>query len=473
MDPRIIPQPTTLAGDTRLIPSAWTYIPLGMLFVWMAILGARRFAPRPLANAPLVYSEFDAKTRAQRFSTDSAAAVRAVYQILQEGHAMVRLTVSDGTEVAIMNHRYLKELRSLPDTKISIEIGVNESFVSEYSHIKVVNSVGQNAIRADLTPGLPRLMPVIASEAHFALRDFFPYGVKDWTRIKPFECVLKSVTQVSARLFVGEDLCRDAAWSKAASNATLSAFDTAYAIKKWPAWLRPIFCHSVPEYKSLMQARADATRILKTAAAARVRDDGKKHEKEDYIINWIFKKRPEWTENFGAQVDLQIELSVAAIHTTTMAMTHMLYDLAAHPQYLPILRAEIKSALEATNGQYNKDCIAKMGKIDSFMMESQRLHPPSLTTFQRFVLEDCVLADGTRIPKGVTIAIDSWARYRDPNIWENPDQFDGLRFVKLREESQDKGNHQFVASNPDHLVWGQGRHACPGQRNASPDIVRC
>ncbi|KAL1796178.1 hypothetical protein ACET3X_004718 [Alternaria dauci] len=241
-------------------------------------------------------------------------------------------------------------------------------------------------------------------------------------------------------------------------------------MKQWPAWLRPITCHYTPEYRALMQARKEGIEILKKHTATASQKNGERKEKEDYIVTWISNKRPQWTENFAAQADLQLELSVAAIHTTTMAMTHLLYDLAANPKYISILRAEIKEALAASNNQYNKDCIVRMSKVDSFMMESQRLHPPGLTTFQRYVLEDVILADGTRLPKGATMAIDSSARNFDPAIWENPDQFDGLRFFKLRKQSQNKANHQFVASNPDNLVWGQGRHACPGRFFAANEI---
>ncbi|KAF1953041.1 cytochrome P450 [Byssothecium circinans] len=168
--------------------------------------------------------------------------------------------------------------------------------------------------------------------------------------------------------------------------------------------------------------------------------------------------------------NLQLELSVAAIHTTTFALTHLLYDTAAHPKYIPILRDEIKTALAQKGGEYNKDCISKMVKLDSFMKESQRLHPPGFANFQRLVLKTFTLSDGTVIPKGVTLNIDGWSRYRDAENWANPDQFDGLRFVRLREQSQDRGNHQYVSSNSDDVFWGQGRHACPGRFFAANEI---
>ncbi|PSN61957.1 cytochrome P450 [Corynespora cassiicola Philippines] len=374
---------------------------------------------------------------------------------------MLRVTTADGGELVVMNDRYLKELKSLPDTMLSAEIAVNENMVAKYSHIMTLNAIGLNTIRADLTPGLPRLMPSIASEARYSVRKYFPLDAEDWVEINAFQAILNSVAQVSARLFVGEDLCRDEEWLKVAAETAMAAFNTTYAMKKWSKWLHPFVFRFVPEYQTLQKVRTKGEAILKRHAAASHKEK-KGEEEEDYLMTWISKKRPGFATDFAAQADLQLQFTVAAIHTTTMAMAHMLYDLAAHPEYTPILREEIKASLEATGGEYNRDCIAKMAKVDSFMKESQRLHPPSLTTFMRAVIKDITLSDGTTIPKGVMIAVDASARYRDPQTWENPNQFDGLRFLRLREQTQEKSNYQFVTSNTDNVAWGQGKHACPG-----------
>ena len=312
-----------------------------------------------------------------------------------------------------------------------------------------------------VTPGIPRLMPSIASEAVFSIKTFFPQEADDWIQINAFQVVLNSVTQVSARLFVGEKLCRDPEWLKVAQKTAMAAFGTTFAISKWPAWTHPITSQFLPEYQELQKYRAKGISMLKKNAAANL-EKGDKGQEEDYLYTWIAKKNPKWVNDFKAQADLQLELSVAAIHTTTMALTHMLYDTAAHPEYIQILRDEIKAASAQNGGEYNRDCILKMIKVDSFMKESQRLHPPGFTSFQRIVLKTFTLSDGTVIPKGVMLNVDGWSRYRDAENWENPDQFDGLRFMRLREQSKDRGNHQYLSSNSDYVSWGQGKHACPG-----------
>lgn len=79
--------------------------------------------------------------------------------------------------------------------------------------------------------------------------------------------------------------------------------------------------------------------------------------------------------------------------------------------------------------------------------------------------------DGTIIPQNSNIEIAANAVNRDPAIHEDPDVFDGFRFYKMRQRSEEDTNrHQFVSSSPNSLNWGYGRHACPGRFFAVDEI---
>lgn len=59
-----------------------------------------------------------------------------------------------------------------------------------------------------------------------------------------------------------------------------------------------------------------------------------------------------------------------------MTLTNVLYDLAAHPEYVPALREEIKRiSAEEPGGKLRKKTMPKLRKLDSFIKESQRIHP--------------------------------------------------------------------------------------------------
>lgn len=53
-------------------------------------------------------------------------------------------------------------------------------------------------------------------------------------------------------------------------------------------------------------------------------------------------------------------------------LTHTLYNLAVHPEYIAPLREEIESLVASIGWQ--KMTITKMWKLDSFLKESLRMH---------------------------------------------------------------------------------------------------
>lgn len=60
---------------------------------------------------------------------------------------------------------------------------------------------------------------------------------------------------------------------------------------------------------------------------------------------------------------------------------------------------------------------------------------------------------------------------RDPDIYANPDQFDGFRFYDKRMSSKtDANRHQFATTGPESLAFGQGKTACPGRFFAAAQI---
>jgi Cytochrome P450 len=59
-----------------------------------------------------------------------------------------------------------------------------------------------------------------------------------------------------------------------------------------------------------------------------------------------------------------------------MALAHIVFDLAAHPEYIPGMKEEVERVL-IENGGISKNISSKLGKLDSLIRESQRMSPPS------------------------------------------------------------------------------------------------
>lgn len=69
-------------------------------------------------------------------------------------------------------------------------------------------------------------------------------------------------------------------------------------------------------------------------------------------------------------------LSMAVVHTTAMAVTHMLYDLIEQPEALTALIDEQERILPSGWSEMDQAKMLKMRLLDSFMRESQRFNPP-------------------------------------------------------------------------------------------------
>jgi cytochrome P450 len=113
-----------------------------------------------------------------------------------------------------------------------------------------------------------------------------------------------------------------------------------------------------------------------------------------------------------------------------------------------------------------------MVKLDSFMKESTRFNPSGATSFNRKVLKGFTLSNGQYIPAGVNVEVASQAVYQDSTHFPDSSTFDGFRFSKLREggTATAHARNQFVTTNENNLMFGYGRHACPGRFFAANEI---
>ena len=90
--------------------------------------------------------------------------------------------------------------------------------------------------------------------------------------------------------------------------------------------------------------------------------------------------------------------------------------------------------------------------------------------FKRNVLQPITLSDGQILPKGAhTLMPIALHQFQDPRL-ENPHEFDGLRYYKIRQTPGNSNRLQFATTDEYTLHFGHGKHACPGRFLASNTI---
>ncbi|KAI3393843.1 hypothetical protein diail_3570 [Diaporthe ilicicola] len=185
-----------------------------------------------------------------------------------------------------------------------------------------------------------------------------------------------------------------------------------------------------------------------------------------------FNDAIDWFEEFfdGKPYDpvgLQINLSVGAIHTTTDLLYWTMICIADHPEYFNLLREEIIRVLSSEG--WKKTSLYNLKLLDSVIKESQRLKPTSIANMRRVAEKNIDLPNGVHIRKGEKIVVSL------TDLFEKPHEFDGHRWIKMRDIPGKEHSAHLVAVSRDHIGFGLGEHACPGRFFAANElkIVLC
>lgn len=87
----------------------------------------------------------------------------------------------------------------------------------------------------------------------------------------------------------------------------------------------------------------------------------------------------------------------------------------------------------------------------------------------RLATTDVTLSNGMHIKKGQMTGISSHNMW-SPEIYENPEMFDGYRFLQRRKLPGYEMKSQLVSTSTDHLGFSHGKHACPGRFFAANEV---
>jgi ent-kaurene oxidase len=189
---------------------------------------------------------------------------------------------------------------------------------------------------------------------------------------------------MSGRAFVGTELNHDEEWIEATIQFTMEIFKGGWKLKQWNYFVRPLIARFfIPEIHNVWRYQAKARRILVPIMKKRLQEQkamGSTKQKPNDMIQWLLDNaatdpsRP----SLEKLAELQLVVSFAAIHTTTLTCTHVIFDLAARPEYIAPLRDELTTARNQYGDLSNKQALSQLSRLDSFMKESQRLNPPGL-----------------------------------------------------------------------------------------------
>ncbi|CZR62387.1 uncharacterized protein PAC_12284 [Phialocephala subalpina] len=329
---------------------------------------------------------------------------------LREGHKkyldkIFQVWTTGGYQL-VLPPKYIEEAKMMPDD------------ILRSSLVEFIQGRHTIALRPDRPP---RLRHLIKHEVIKDMHKLFP-GLKEETPMGVYPAVCRLVFRVSGRAFAGQKISHDDDWMMMNISYAGDAFQAALVLRYYPDWLRPLVKYFTPEVRQIWKYNAKAGDYLAPLIEER-NQTGKQpgYEKPNDTLKWVQTTRPE---------------------------------------YLLELREEIQEVLKMYNGEWTVESMPQLKKMDNFIKETQR-YQPTIISFQRKALQSIALSDGTRTPKGAYMMAASDAVSHDPNIYENPDEFDSWRYYKMRQAPENENKYQLVSIGNTKLHFGGGRYACP------------
>ncbi|KAH8746522.1 P450 monooxygenase [Diaporthe sp. PMI_573] len=313
-------------------------------------------------------------------------------------------------------------------------------------HVGTQDDIIQTTIRKNLNQALGGLTQALSSECASVLRENLQ-PAKEWTQTKFIMTATQIAARLSARVFLGERLCHNNEWIEISIRFTVVMMRAQDALRSWPLFLRPFVHWFIPELIYLKRLIKDARKIIEPELDLRMAERPDVLKPQD-SLSWLEDVRA------GRPFDVvsgQLFLTVAAIHTTSVVITALMYDLVKNPEYIHLLWEEaIKVYRE--DKEWNKTSLYKLKLLDSCMKESQRLNILGPNMMNRRAEDAITLSDGLSIPKGAHIT------------------FNCHRFLWMRQKPGEENQWQFVSTSPEFLSFGHGNHACPWRFFASNEI---
>lgn len=147
------------------------------------------------------------------------------------------------------------------------------------------------------------------------------------------------------------------------------------------------------------------------------------------------------------------DVFLAGVNAGAITMIWAMTELTRHPRVMKKLQQEIRETLGDNKEKITEQDLERVQYLKFVIQETFRLHPPAPLLLPRETMSD-IKIQGYNIPKNTMIEINTYSIGRDPNCWENPNDFIPERFVDSPVEY--KGQHYEL------LPFGAGRRICPG-----------
>nr|CAN62887.1 hypothetical protein VITISV_025543 [Vitis vinifera] len=154
-----------------------------------------------------------------------------------------------------------------------------------------------------------------------------------------------------------------------------------------------------------------------------------------------------------------VNLFVAGTDTSSSTIEWALAEMLKKPSIFQRAHEEMDQVIGRSRRLEESD-LPKLPYLRAICKESFRLHPSTPLNLPRVASEACEV-NGYYIPKNTRVQVNIWAIGRDPDVWENPEDFAPERFLSEKHANIDPRGNDF-----ELIPFGSGRRICSGNKMA-------
>jgi len=182
---------------------------------------------------------------------------------------------------------------------------------------------------------------------------------------------------------------------------------------------------------------------------------------KDFLTRLVAAKDPDDGVGLNANEvrDEVITIFMAGHETTAVTMTWVWYLLSQHPQEEAKLHEELDTVLAGRTPTVED--LPNLPYARMVIEEAMRVYPPA----PGISIREAQQADevcGFKVTPGLQVLISPWILHRHRRLWDNPEQFDPMRFNKESSERRPRFSY---------LPFGGGPRVCIGAILAMTETV--
>ncbi|CAH8384838.1 unnamed protein product [Eruca vesicaria subsp. sativa] len=147
---------------------------------------------------------------------------------------------------------------------------------------------------------------------------------------------------------------------------------------------------------------------------------------------------------------LFVEIFMGGTDTAAHSTQWTMAELVNNPNIFERLRDEIDGVIGKSRLIQETD-LPNLPFLQAVVKEGLRLHPPA-PLLVRMLEKKCVIKDFFNVPEKTTLVVNFYALMRDPDSWEDPNEFKPERFLTSKQEEE---------KALKYLPFSAGRRGCP------------